>query len=140
MTPKVVERTVKRYFLNGKGYARKSDAYRDIAKSELKEQVEAILYCKDFNAEDDQARFKAWVEAYAELFPLHDPTEATDEELYKWRGRGHSVDSPTRACPFDESVWGYCRQCKREWLKQRTQELMKDVEQRVKELDGEVKP
>lgn len=103
---KVVEKTVKRYYFDGKGYATKSAAYKSIARRELKEAVAEIVKTKwkSVDVENDDERFRVYLEAYATLFPPH----------------GKDVQSHDSRGSF------FCRKCRKEWIKRRMEELMRE--------------
>ena len=105
---KVIEKTVKRYFLNGKGYATRKAAHLAIARKELKDRAYKILRSMKFDGENDEERFAAYLKAYATLFPLH--------------------EEPMSYHMTKKHYYGYCVTCKKEWLNQRANDLMKEVE------------
>jgi len=75
--PQVIERTVKRYFVNGKGYASRSMAYYQLAKKQILDEVREEFgeIMKDGCREDGTYDYR---EGEFEPDPFNNP------EVFKW--------------------------------------------------------
>lgn len=102
----VVERTVKRFYVDGRGFASRMKAYCHVAKRELEQQ--AIDVGRDIEG----------VHAfYAEKFPLH-PMGS-----FPYRRDGdHLEENDPRWEPHHNRA--FCNGCRWDWIRARARELI----------------
>ena len=88
--PLVTERTVKRFYVNGKGFASKSSAYWHLAKRELLREI----IREHFNGDP----------AFVEVVPMQ---KGTPEWTAMSRKYAVSTYDQDNCCPLDEDYWEF---------------------------------
>ncbi len=101
---RVVKKTVSRFFVNGKGYANRTNAYRSIAKDELKAKA-FKLACQICESETGKS-------IYADYFGALVPEEGPDRYMT------FIIKAYRQMFPNDT------RSGRRNWIADRTKELM----------------
>lgn len=121
--PRVVEKTVKRYFLGGKGYAQKHLAYRKLAICELRDEMSRWVAFNRTGAIADDDYRQACFDFYSFKFPrcnqvgccrdgVHDLYGSYVGSVYMHGRKGNS-----------------CRRLRWEWIRNRTRELIEEDSQ-----------